>query len=97
MTDATFAQLDALPTEELREQAFARARHRHDLGFFLDLFRHLPGSEAYDESDDGSLGIEAGVEEAVALWRELRGHEYGDEEPLIRARFIDYLLKSEKP
>jgi hypothetical protein len=95
MTDATFDELDALPTEQLRERAFAQARHRHDLGFFLDLFRHLPGADTYDEGGDGSLGLQAGVDEAVALWRELRGHGYGDEEPLIRARFIDYLLKPE--
>ena len=93
MTEATFDQLDALSTEELRERAFAQARERHDLHFFVDLFRHLPGADAYDEIDDGSLGIQAGVDGAVALWRELRGHGYGVDEPLIRARFIDYLLK----
>ena len=31
------------------------------------------------------------IEEAVALWRELTGHGYGDQEPLLRAAFIDYL------
>jgi hypothetical protein len=90
---ATFEQLDALSTEELRERAFAQARERHDLHFFVDLFRHLPGTSEQGERDDGALGLQTGVEGAVALWRELRGHEYGDEEPLIRARFIDYLLQ----
>ena len=93
MTGSTFDQLDALSTEQLRERAFAKAREHHDLGFFIDLFRHLPSAGDYDEIDDGSLGLQAGVDEAIALWRELRGHKYGDEEPLIRARFIDYLLK----
>lgn len=95
MTEATFEQLDTLSTEQLRERAFALARERHDVHFFVDLFRHLPAAESYDETDDGFLGIGAGLEGAVALWRELHGHGYGDEEPLLRARFIDYLLKRE--
>jgi hypothetical protein len=34
------------------------------------------------------------IDEAVALWRELGGHGYDAEsEPLLRAAFIDYLLK----
>ncbi len=96
MTEATFDQLDTLSTEELRERAFATARERHDLHFFVDLFRHLPAADGFDETDDGFMGLGAGFEGAVALWRELRGHGYGDEEPLLRARFIDYLMKPEK-
>ena len=88
MTD--FAELDALTTEELRERAFAKARHHHDLGFFWRLFEHVPSVEAPDDA----LGLESGVDEAVAVWRESTGHEYGDQEPLIRAAFIDYLRKS---
>ncbi len=88
MTD--FAELDALTTEELRERAFAKARHHRDLGFFWRLFEHVPSVEAPDDA----LGLESGVDEAVAVWRETTGHEYGDQEPLIRAAFIDYLRKS---
>ena len=33
------------------------------------------------------------VDEAVALWRELTGHGYREQEPLLRAAFIDYLQK----
>jgi hypothetical protein len=76
MTSASFAELDALPTEELRERAFAKARQHRDLGFFWSVFKHLPDSD-----------------EAVALWRELTGHGYGEQEPLLRAAFIDYLQK----
>jgi hypothetical protein len=86
----TFAELDALSTEELRERAFDRARDRHDLAFFWALFEHLPVS---DEGTDGSLGIQSSIDDAVALWKESTGHEYGDLEPLVRAVFIDYLLK----
>ena len=86
----SFAELDPLSTEELRERAFDRARDRHDLRFFWSLFEHLPVSE---DGTDGSLGIQSTVDDAIALWKESTGHEYGDREPLIRAVFIDYLLK----
>ncbi|MBV1853436.1 hypothetical protein [Catellatospora tritici] len=91
MTD--FAELDALSTEQLRERAFARAREEHDLGFFWDLFRHLPTAPETEERELADIG--AAVDDAVSLWREFTGHNYGDNEPLIRARFIDYLSKNE--
>ncbi|HKS98539.1 MAG TPA: hypothetical protein VJT31_03325 [Rugosimonospora sp.] len=90
MTNDTFDRLAGLSTEELRERAFALARHRHDVRFFWDLFRRLPHGPG--EGADGSLGIQSSVDEAVTLWRELTGHAYGEEEPLVRAAFIDYLL-----
>jgi hypothetical protein len=91
-----FAELDALSTEELRERAFSLARKRRDLGFFWSVFRHLPHADDA-ENLDASLGAYgASVDEAVALWREFTGHEYGEAEPLLRAAFIDYLLKADK-
>ncbi|AGL21380.1 hypothetical protein [Actinoplanes sp. N902-109] len=93
MTDATFAELDALPTEELRERAFARARERHDLGFFWSVFKHLPDSDEAASLDGAPNTVGPTVDEAVALWRELTGHSYGEQEPLLRAAFIDYLQK----
>jgi hypothetical protein len=86
------ATLDALTTEELRERAFTRARHRGDINFFWQLIERLPASRE-TESNDESLGtLGSTIEEAVGIWRELTGHEYGDREPIIRAAFIDYLL-----
>jgi len=93
MTDATFAELDALPTEELRERAFAKARGRHDLGFFWSVIKHLPDSDEAAELDGAPNSIGPTVDEFVALWRELTGHEYGAQEPLLRAAFIDYLQR----
>ena len=92
MTDGV-AELDALSTEELRKRAFSKARHHADVKFFWTLLRHLP--HAGDaESLDGSLGaVGATVDDAVALWREMTGHGYGESEPLLRAAFIDYLQK----
>jgi hypothetical protein len=85
------AQLDQLSTEELRKRAFTKARRRGDVGFFWSLLRHLPHADDA-ESLDGSLGsVGASVDDAVALWRELTGHGYGESEPLLRAAFIDYL------
>ncbi|OLB82114.1 MAG: hypothetical protein AUI14_01130 [Actinobacteria bacterium 13_2_20CM_2_71_6] len=90
MGTVTFDELDALSTEELRERAFERARQRRDLSFLWSIFEHLPSNES---GDDGSLGIQSSVDDAIALWKESTGHEYGGQEPLIRAAFIDYLLK----
>jgi hypothetical protein len=88
---ASFAELDALSTEELRERAFALARERHDVGFFWSVLRHLPHADDTEELD-GSLGsYGASVDDAVALWREFTGHGYQEAEPLLRAAFIDYL------
>lgn len=92
MTESV-AELDAQPTEELRQRAFAKARKHGDIGFFWSLVRHLPHADDA-ESLDGSLGaVGAGIDDAVALWRELTGHGYGESEPLLRAAFIDYLRK----
>jgi hypothetical protein len=90
-----FAELDALPTEELRERAFAKAREHRDLGFFWSVFKHLPDSDDAAELDGAPNTIGPTVDEFVALWRELTGHGYGEQEPLLRAAFIDYLQKGQ--
>lgn len=89
----TFAELDRLSTEELRERAFAVARERRDVGFFWSLLQHLPDADEAAMLDGAPNTIGPTIDEAVALWRELTGHEYGELEPLIRAAFIDYLCK----
>ncbi|GAA2518971.1 hypothetical protein [Pilimelia columellifera] len=95
MTDqaagADFAALDSLPTEELRQRAFALARQRRDLRFFWSVIQHLPHADDA-EGLDGSLGaVGATVDDAIALWREFTGHGYGENESLLRAAFINYL------
>jgi hypothetical protein len=88
------AALEALTTEDLRERAFAKAAKHHDVAFFWSLFTHLPHADDA-ESLDASLGaVGASVNDAIALFREFTGHDYGDSEPLMRAAFIDYLTKS---
>jgi hypothetical protein len=87
--------LDGLPTEELRERAFKRAWEKHDLKFFVDIVRHLPHADDA-ESIDGSLGsFGAELSDMYAMWREFTGHGYGDAEPMLRAAFIDYLIKDQ--
>lgn len=93
MTDSTFAELDNLPTEELRERAFAKAREHRDLRFFWTVIKHLPDAEEAASLDGAPNSVGPTIDEAVALWRELTGHGYGDQEPLLRAAFIDYLQK----
>jgi hypothetical protein len=91
MTADHLADLDALSTEELRKRAFARAVERRDVGFFWSVLRHLPHADDTEELDASLGAVGASVEDAVALWREFTGHGYGDNEPLLRAAFIDYL------
>ncbi len=90
----TFAQLDALSTEELRQRAFKLAEHKHDVGFFWDVIKHLPESAAL-ASEDGSMGnITGSLVETIQAARELFGghlDQLGAAEPLLRAKFIDYL------
>lgn len=84
--------LEGLSTEELRQRAFALARQRRDVGFLWDLFTHVP--HAREELHDGWIGsLTANVEDVIALWREATAHRYGEAEPLVRAKFIDYLGK----
>jgi hypothetical protein len=95
MPDQRFAELDRLSTEELRSRAFALARRRGDARFFWDLFRHLPHADDVEGLDNSTGAIGATVDDAVGLWREWTGHQYGEQEPLIRAALLDYVLAHE--
>ncbi|MEV0644573.1 hypothetical protein AB0I28_04870 [Phytomonospora sp. NPDC050363] len=87
--------LAALSTEELRERAFSLARRRLDLSFFWDVIEHLPHS--YNAETDGSVGsIGSVIDNIVETYQEFHGRGYGEEEPLLRAAFIDYIEKHGK-
>jgi len=88
----SLAELDALPTEELRERAFSKAREEHDLKFFWSLFERLSRADETEELDASLGAVGASMDDAVALWREFTGRGYGENEPLLRAAFIDYLM-----
>ncbi|MEO6204366.1 MAG: hypothetical protein ABIO67_03135 [Mycobacteriales bacterium] len=85
------ADLDQLTTEELRKQAFEKAQSAHDLGFFWDLAKHMRGARSIASEDGSGGGITGTLTELVDLARELMGKNLGDDEPLLRARFLDYL------
>jgi hypothetical protein len=93
MSSPTFAELDALSTEDLRERAFALARERHDVKFYWSVLRHLPDADEAAVLDGAPNSIGPTIDEAVALWRELEGRDLGEVEPLLRAAFIDYLSR----
>jgi hypothetical protein len=94
MTDQpTASALDELSTDELRSRAFERAEHRHDVGFFWDLLTHLRAAPELAGEDASSGNITGGVAELVELIREFLGRDLGEQEPLVRARFIDYLSR----
>jgi hypothetical protein len=77
----------------LRRRAFARARERRDAGFFWAVLRHLPNADEAAALDGSPNSVGPTIDEAVALWREFTGHGYEESAPLLRAAFIDYLLK----
>lgn len=85
------AELEALSTDELHDKAFRVAERRLDVGFFWDLLKHLPASGEVAR-DDSFTSAAAGVSDLIELFREFRGDHLGDSEPLIRAKFVDYLL-----
>ena len=85
--------LEDLPFDELRERAFKRAEHHLDVGFFTDLFSHMPGMVAI-EGEGGDLGAVGGTFwESIRAWREMTGDAELDEttQTLLRARFVTYL------
>ncbi len=92
MSTPTFDSLDALTTEQLREQAFSKAEHARDLRFFWDLVKHLPGSDDLGADDGSAGGLGESISGAIELVGELLGKHDGSAEPLLRARYIDYLL-----
>lgn len=93
MSNEAIERLANLSTEELRHAAFSVAERRLDIGFFWDLLEHLPGAEGI-ATEDGSTGnITGGLSELIELVRGLMGRDYGSAEPMLRARFIDYLAK----
>ena len=88
MTD----DLLALSTDELRSRALAKAEHARDVGFVWEVVRHMRGARAIAGEDGSSGAITGSVAEAVHVVRELLGREpLGEDEPLLRARFVDYL------
>lgn len=85
--------LEDLPFDELRHRAFHIAEHRLDIGFFTDLFGHMPGMTAI-EGEGGDLGAIGGTFiETVRAVREMFGHGELDPsaEALLRARFATYI------
>jgi hypothetical protein len=91
--DSAAEDLDALSTHDLRERAFAKAEHARDIGFFWDLVKHLGGSDSLGADDGSSGGLGESISGAIELVGELLGRHDGSMEPLLRARYIDYLRK----
>ena len=61
----------AINYPELRERAFSIAEHKHDYGFFLDLFTHTPAMENVSD-EGGSLGdISGSFVESVRAARQV--------------------------
>ena len=86
--------LEDLPFDELRHRAFKVAEHHADLGFFTDLFSHMPGMVAI-EGEGGDLGAVGGTFiETVRAVRQMFSDDVELDpttEALLRARFATYL------
>jgi hypothetical protein len=85
--------LEDLPFDELRHKAFHIAEKRLDLGFFTDVFSHMPGMVAI-EGEGGDLGAVGGTFiETVRAVKEMFGSGEMDptSETLLRARFATYI------
>lgn len=94
----TETPLEDLPFDELRHRAFRIAEKRVDIGFFTDLFGHMPGMVAI-EGEGGDLGsIGGSFIETVKAVREMLGDDKLDPEmeALLRARFATYIREHEK-
>lgn len=94
----TETPLEDLPFDELRHRAFRIAEKRVDIGFFTELFGHMPGMVAI-EGEGGDLGsIGGSFIETVKAVREMLGDDKLDPqmEALLRARFATYIREHEK-
>jgi hypothetical protein len=87
----SFAELDAMSTDELREKAFAKAERKRDIGFVWDVIKHLRASGEFGSDDGSAGGLGESFHGLVDLVNELTGSYDPALEPLLRARFIDYL------
>jgi hypothetical protein len=87
----SFAELDALSTDELREKAFGKAERKRDVGFLWDVIKHLRASGEFGSDDGSAGGLGESITGLVDLINELLGRHDGSIEPMLRARYIDYL------
>jgi hypothetical protein len=85
--------LDSLSTEELRHRAFEQAEQRRDARFVWEVATHLRAAHAIAGEDGSSGSITGSIAEGVLVVRELMGKAplAPEDEPLLRARFLDYL------
>lgn len=83
--------LEQLSTEELRERAFSRAQDTHDVKFFWDVLTHTKGAAGVGAEDASSGAIFETISEGVAAVRQAFGHRDGDLDPMLRARYLEYL------
>lgn len=83
--------LDSLTTDDLRHRAFEKAREDRDVAFLWDVVKHLRSTRGFASGDASSGALTGSIAEAVEIARELMGKDLGDDEPLLRAKFLDYL------
>jgi len=93
--DQSLPQQDNLEDKsyaELRDLAFSIAEHRLDIGFFIELMSHTSAIASVAD-EGGSLGdISGSLLETIHAAKQIFGGEsLGEQEPLFRARYIEYI------
>ena len=63
------------------------------LDAFWDIVKHMKASRDIASEDASSGNLTGSIAESVRVVRELTNGELGEDEPLLRARFIDYLRR----
>ena len=90
---ATTEDLEKLSTDELRERAFSRAKHRLDVAFFWDLLKSVPAAEAaaghFDEAREDVVRLAQRVNDALRP-------DSPEEADAYRPIYIDYLSRTEE-
>ncbi|GAB3214357.1 hypothetical protein GCM10027294_54150 [Marinactinospora endophytica] len=94
MTD-DHAELERLPTEELRRRAVSLAQRRWDAGFFWELIRTIPAAEVAAGRPQAG---EAGVAHASTLFSQIVAEREGDRglQEALRPLYLDYLIRHEE-
>jgi hypothetical protein len=86
----TTDDLERLPTKELHDMAFHRARKHLDLGFFWRLLEYMPAAEAaagrLDKAETDIPTVSGHFDDRIDT-------ERGEVADALRPYYVEYLLK----
>jgi hypothetical protein len=86
--DPRYAELDALPSNELHDRAVKLAQERHDVGFFWHLLKAIPEAESVSGRPEETTADLLHVSRWIADFIDSR-----DLDDALRPLFIEYLVE----